>query len=381
MATLSALRPARAPSRPTGACVPWGTVLTFAVALSCTGSFWLVSLTGAIGVTQRGERPFATWVMMSAALVPAYAAAVLGALTLAKRWWGPEPRGTSRVLGTGLLVLVAGTLMGIAAFVGSALYDVGIQVHHITGMPGMASCTGACVPREQHEIVALHLRGIALVSQKLLLTNAVLVAWIAAAWAGRISVSGSSPALDDAPVVPEVPPARSLRDDVRLLLGGALAGAAVIHASVVPEHLDEWPAAGLFFVVLAVLEIAVAGLLLTRPTGRRLLGVAVAVSAVPLVVWVWSRTLGLPFGPQPGAAEVVGVPDALACLLEIGALVAALSLLAPRRVARPALSAHVRGLAVLVLLAVATIGFAATGPAWFDAFGVAASHSAMEMNP
>ena len=35
---------------------------------------------------------------------------------------------------------------------------------------------------------------------------------------------------------------------------------------------------------------------------------------------------------------------------------------------------------VLALIAVSAIGFAATGPRWFDAFGVSAAHSTMEMS-
>ncbi len=99
----------------------------------------------------------------------------------------------------------------------------------------------------------------------------------------------------------------------------------------------------------------------------------------PLVAWLWSRTVGLPFGPEPGVAEAVGVPDVLACALEVVALLAVLGLLHGRLV-RPPLSAHTRGLAVLALIAVTVIGFAAAGPSWFDAFGVSAAHSTMEMS-
>ena len=46
----------------------------------------------------------------------------------------------------------------------SSLYDYSLQLHHIqTGMAGMSPCTGACVPREQHDILVLHLRGVLLV--------------------------------------------------------------------------------------------------------------------------------------------------------------------------------------------------------------------------
>jgi hypothetical protein len=376
MSTLSTLKPSRALRRPAGSGVPWATVVTLAVGLSCTGAFWLVSLTGAIGVTERGERPFATWVMLSLTLVPVYAVAVLGALTLAKRWFGPQLRGAGRVLATAGLLLVTGTLMGIAAFAASSLYDYSVQLHHITGMPGMSSCTGDCIPREQHDIFVLHVRGLVLVSQKLLLTNAVLIAWVVAMWGGQIRLTRWSKH-DEAPVGGGT--AASRRTDVRLLLVGMLLGAATIHAAVVPEHLDEWPAAGWFFIALTLAELAVAGLVLARFRERAALLAAGALSVVPLVTWLWSRTLGLPFGPESGVAESVGVPDVLACVLETGALLAVLALLGRGRLTGPRLSRHGRGLVGLALVSMITVGFVATGPAWFDAFGANASQSSMEM--
>jgi hypothetical protein len=39
------------------------------------------------------------------------------------------------------------------------------------------------------------------------------------------------------------------------------------------------------------------------------LSFAAAVSVGPLALWLASRTVGLPFGPEPGAAESIGLPD------------------------------------------------------------------------
>ena len=369
----SALRPAR-PG------VPWKTVLTLAVAMSCAASFWLVSLQGAIGVPERNRTPFATSLLLSVVVLPVLALGVLGTLTLAMRWFGPVLRGPRSVLIAGLLVVAVGTLIGLGAIVASSTYDYSQQLNQIQTAHGMVPCTGSCVPREQHDILVLHVRGVLLVGRWLLLTNLVLVAWIVAMWGGRIKlITSSTTAPDDEAADQETLPAGGLSDDVRLLLVGALGGAAVIHAAVIREHLSEWPAAGLFFVALTVAEIVVAGLVLGRLGGRTALLAATALSVVPLAVWLWSRTLGLPFGPEAGIPEAVAVPDVLACFLEIGAALAALALLTPRRLVRPPLSAHAKGLAVLALVAITTIGFAATGPAWFDAFGVAASQTGMEM--
>ena len=383
MSTLLTINRART-VRPARLGVPWVTVLTLAAAMSCACGFWLVSLQGAIGATDRTGTPFATCLMLAAVLLPLFCAFVLGALTLAKRWFGPAPQGLGKVITTALLLVAAGTLLGVAAIVASSLYDYSLQLHHIEiGMAGMSPCTGACVPREQHAIFALHVRGVLLVGRWLLLTNLVLVAWLVAMWGGRIKLATSSirSTGDSADEAADHPTAGgSFATYVRLLLVGMLLGAGVIHAAVIPEHLEEWSAAGRFFIALTVAELAVTVLLLARFRERAVLLAAGALSVVPLAAWLWSRTLGLPFGPEPGIAEAIGVPDVLACALEVGALLAVLALLKPSRLVRRPPSAHTRGLAVLALIAVTAIGFAATGTTWFDAFGVSASHSSMEMS-
>lgn len=380
MSTLSTFKPSRArahgPARPG---VPWGTVATLAVGMSCTSAFWLVALAGAVGSPERYQTPFATWVMTSVALLPVYGAGVLGTLMLAKRWFGPALRWPGTVLATGLLLILSGTVVGIAAIAASSAYDYSLQLPHIgSNMAGMASCTGDCIPQERHDIFSLHVRGVQLVSQKLLLTNAVLVLWMIAMWGGRITLSRSSKHDDGAL---EATPRGSLANDVRLLLVGMVAGAALIHLAIIPEHLAEWPAAGLFFIVLTAGELAAAGLVLARFCERAALLAVIGLSVAPLVAWLWSRTVGLPFGPEPGVAEAGGVPDVLACILEIGVILTALALSRPARLARPALSAHAQGLVALTLIGVVSVGFAATGPSWFDAFGVHASQSSMEMSP
>ena len=378
MSTLSTIKRSRAvrPARPG---VPWATVVMLAVAMSCACGFWLVSLEGAIGAPERAGTPFATWLMLSAAILPVFCGAVLGVLILAMRWFGPVLRGSRAVVITAVLLVAAGTLVGVAAIGASSLYDYSLQLPQIqSGMHAMAPCAGSCIPREEHDVLVLHVRGVLLVGRWLLLTNLVLVAWLVAMWGGRIRlVTGSTD--DDAAVDRQTAGEGRTVHDVRLVLVGALAGAAVIHAAVVREHLDEWTAAGVFFIVLTTAEVLVACLLLGRRRGRGLLLGAAAISVTPLVAWLWSRTVGLPFGPEPGVAEAVGVPDVLACALEVVALLAVLGLLHGRLV-RPPLSAHTRGLAVLALIAVTVIGFAAAGPSWFDAFGVSAAHSTMEMS-
>jgi len=170
--------------------------------------------------------------------------------------------------------------------------------------------------------------------------------------------------------------------EVRHLLVGALTASAAIHAAVIPEHVSEWRAAGLFFVLLTVGELVVAGVLLARPRGSGGLFAAAAISVGPLLLWLCSRTVGLPFGPEPGTPEGVGVPDCMACALEAISLVAVGILLRPSGwlARRLSASTHVRGLAVLALISVTTIGVATTGLGWLDAFDVSSSQSTTGMS-
>jgi hypothetical protein len=359
MSTLSTPKPSRARAhRPAGPGVPWGTVTTLAVGLSCTSAFWLVSLAGAVGAPERYEHPFLTWVMLSVTLLPVYGAGVLAALMLAQHWFGPVLHGWGRTVTTALLILSAGTLFGVLAMAASGAYDYHLQLPYIAHpMQGMASCTGDCVPREQHAIFDLHVRGVVLVSQKLLLTNAVLVAWVVAMWGGRIKLTNRSWRDDDA-VETGVEAPGSLANDARPLLVGVLAGAAVVNVAA---------GSGPVMVVLSVAQLVVAGLVLVRVRERAAMVAAGAISLLSLGMWLWARPLAL--------------PSVLACVLELGALLLVWALLRAGRLTRPGLSAHTRALVALSLVATVAVGFAATGPSWFDAFGVSSaqgSHAATE---
>ncbi|BBZ63532.1 hypothetical protein A6B34_03830 [Mycolicibacterium monacense] len=93
-------------------------------------------------------------------------------------------------------------------------------------------------------------------------------------------------------------------------------GAAVIHFAVVPTHWQEWPAAGVFFVSIAVFQLIWAFAALGRATTEVLVaGVLLNVGAVAL--WLVSRTAGAPFGPHAGMPERVQAADLCALLLQI----------------------------------------------------------------
>jgi hypothetical protein len=357
---------------------PWKTVMALAVVLAYADGFWLTSLRGAVGAIERTQSPFASWWQEATLVLPVFVLAVLGALTLAMRWFGPVLRRSRGLVVAGLLVVAAATLVGIAQTVASAAYDYHLQTHQMQIMDSMRSlCQGSCLAEKQHATLLVHIHGVLYISGRLLVTNLVLVAWLVAMWGGRLRLSSTRPAR----ATGDQPPHSTTRHtDLRRVLIGALVGAAAIHVAVVPEHLSQWSAAGIFFLVLAIWELAVAGLLLARLEQRAMLLAAAAVSLVPLGLWLGSRSAGLPFGPEAGNPEASGLPDLACSALELVSLVLALVLLhSSRRLRRPAMSAHVRSLALVALVAITAIGFAGVGLSWFDAFGISGVEAVTNM--
>lgn len=92
-------------------------------------------------------------------------------------------------------------------------------------------------------------------------------------------------------------------------------GAAAIHFAVSPDHFGEWVPYGVAFACLAWFQLLWAAAHLARPD-RRWVSAAVVVNAGAVVVWVWSRAIGLPIGPDPGSTEPIGFADALSSAFE-----------------------------------------------------------------
>jgi hypothetical protein len=91
--------------------------------------------------------------------------------------------------------------------------------------------------------------------------------------------------------------------------------AGAIHLAQVGVHLEEgWIVAGFFLVVGTFQVIGAVLLLRTWPAIWFWFGI-VGTAAV-IVIWVVSRTSGLPFGPEPSEAEELGTADAAASLIE-----------------------------------------------------------------
>jgi hypothetical protein len=122
---------------------------------------------------------------------------------------------------------------------------------------------------------------------------------------------------------------------------GALAGlsglAAGIHLSVAPEHFDEWWGYGAFFLAAAAGECALVVALALRPRSW-IIQTAIWTTLATMLMYLVSRTAGIPLGPQKGVVETVDLPGLAATAAE-GALVVVLCLLLAGRERRLTLNA------------------------------------------
>lgn len=140
-------------------------------------------------------------------------------------------------------------------------------------------------------------------------------------------------------------------------------GAAAIHFAVSPDHFSEWVPYGVAFASLAWFQLLWAAAYLVHPA-RWTARAAIVVNAGTVIVWIWSRTVGLPIGPNPGSTEPVGFADSLSscfeALLVLGLLATGTSVASrlARRPARWGAAVAVVAIAVLALTLVALIALA-----------------------
>jgi hypothetical protein len=105
------------------------------------------------------------------------------------------------------------------------------------------------------------------------------------------------------------------------LAAAAAAGAALVHFAAAPEHFREWWGFGTFFVLCGEAQLGWAFLARRRP-GPLVLSAGLAGSLLLVALWLVSRTVGLPFGPEPGVPEAAGPADLVAVSLELATALA-----------------------------------------------------------
>lgn len=116
-------------------------------------------------------------------------------------------------------------------------------------------------------------------------------------------------------------------DHLALYAAAALSlGAAMTHLWALPEHLLMWWGYGAFFLAAALAQGLYAVVLLRRPTWLlALAGIWGNLSIV--VLYVVTRTSGIPFGPHAGKIEDASLLDMAATAAELGIVLALVTLL------------------------------------------------------
>ena len=90
------------------------------------------------------------------------------------------------------------------------------------------------------------------------------------------------------------PGRRPIAVDIAIVASSA---AGVAHLVAVPSHYTWWPASGAFFAILGVVQLVVAAALLRGWRSHRLVLVALWGTVGVVLLYVASRTVGLPMEP------------------------------------------------------------------------------------
>jgi hypothetical protein len=126
-------------------------------------------------------------------------------------------------------------------------------------------------------------------------------------------------------------PQSDLLTTVRMVVAAALVGAAVIHFAYAPVHLEENTAHGVFFLAMGWVQLGLAFALYRWRDARWPWSATAVINAGVILLWVLTRTAGLPGSDS----EPWGFPDGLASGLEAVAVLGSLLALRPAVASRP----------------------------------------------
>jgi hypothetical protein len=187
--------------------VRWRTVAALAVLTAYADGFWLIAAQGAVGAIERSQSPFASWLWTSTLVLPLYVLAVLAALGVARRRFGPELRSARTVLASGLLIVAAGTLLASGVLLLSADLDYRLQAEQLQFMH-------AVHPHGALDAILTSTRaanntGARYATAADLITNTVVVGWVLALHGGRLVPPGRTPRTPSAISAPFVAPSQN----------------------------------------------------------------------------------------------------------------------------------------------------------------------------
>jgi len=135
---------------------------------------------------------------------------------------------------------------------------------------------------------------------------------------------------------------------------GLSLAAALVHLWATPELLSEWWGYGAFFLAAALLQGSFAALVLRWSGVYPLLFAGIGVNLGLVLVFVLTRTSGVPVGPHEGLVERATPLDLAAMVAELGAVLA-LTVLLGGRYRRVAVNAMLALGAALWLLRLAGV--------------------------
>jgi hypothetical protein len=118
-------------------------------------------------------------------------------------------------------------------------------------------------------------------------------------------------------------------------LSALAATAGVIHLVAAIEHVAVSWMLGVFFALVGTGQLVAGWWIQRSPQDERMLKLTALASTAVALLWIFSRTTGLPFGPDAGKVSSVGVADTIATLQELAfaAIVAVIVWRGERRLA------------------------------------------------
>jgi len=111
-----------------------------------------------------------------------------------------------------------------------------------------------------------------------------------------------------------------------LALSGLSLSAGTIHLVATSQHLDVVWTLPVFFAVVGAVQLYLAWAYYRSPEDRELLLTGAGVNGAVALLWLVSRTVGLPFGPEAGT-QGVGASDTIASLQEFALAAVAIGLM------------------------------------------------------
>jgi len=136
--------------------------------------------------------------------------------------------------------------------------------------------------------------------------------------------------------------------------------AGLIHAIAMVDHFTHYWAYGVFFLALTYGQVLWGVGVLRRNVDDRTLTIGAFANLAIVAVWLWSRTIGVPIGPEAPGTEPIGSMDVAATIAQL-ALVAYVAV-----IVRPDLRVR-RGLRALVGPHRVRIGLALSSACFFAA--------------